>query len=80
MDEALSEIDEFRAARRREKAAKETVNNDLIAVSMLATYCFLFDGSVMYMLGGMCDGDAWAKFQKTFDSLVSSFKPGHTRF
>ena len=57
-----------------------TISMDAGGMSMLATYCFLFDGSVMYLLGGMCDGDAWAKFQKTFDSLVSSFKPGHTRF
>ena len=57
-----------------------TISMDAAGMSMLATYCFLFDGSVMYMLGGMCDGDTWGKFQKTFDSLVSSFKPGHTRF
>ncbi|UCF18825.1 MAG: site-specific integrase [Gemmatimonadota bacterium] len=29
----------FRPFRRKEKAAKETCNNDLIAVSVLATYC-----------------------------------------
>ena len=41
VDAALrqTEIDSFRATRRREKAAKETVNNDVIAVSVLATYC-----------------------------------------
>ena len=32
-------VDEFRSQRRKTGAAKETVNNDLVALSSLATYC-----------------------------------------
>ena len=36
---AAKTVKPFRPFRRKEKAAKETVNNDLGAVSVLATYC-----------------------------------------
>ena len=49
---------------------------EAFGVALVEKFCFLFQGTRMYILAGMCDGDSWPDSEGTLNSLIESFEPG----